>query len=134
MVTLNEAFPSKHLKAADVPEPVVATIKLAELERMKDFSGKEVTKVVVYFNKKLKPLPLNRTNFESIAGICGSYDSDDFPSTKVEVYATKTSMNGQVKDCVRIRAPGAVEKPKKAVKADDGKPDDDMNDEMPEFA
>jgi hypothetical protein len=129
VVTLNEAFPSKHLKAADVPEPVVATIKLAELERMKDFSGKEVTKVVIYFNKKLKPLPLNRTNFESIMDICGSGNSEDFPGTKVEVYATKTSMNGQIKDCVRIRAPGAAGKPKKAAADGDDKPPYD--DEIP---
>jgi hypothetical protein len=40
-------------------------------------------------------------------------------------------MNGKVMDCVRIRVPGAVEKPKKAAKGGDGNPDDDMNDEFP---
>jgi hypothetical protein len=133
MVTLNDAFPSKYLKASDVTEPVIATIKLAELEKIKGFDGKETAKVVLYFAKKLKPLPLNRTNFESVGDICGSYDSDDFPGTKIELYATKTSMNGKVMDCVRIRAPGAMEKPKKAAK-DAGKSSDGPVDELPEFA
>jgi hypothetical protein len=133
MVTLNDAFPSKYLKATDLAEPVIATIKLAELERIKGFDGKEQPKVVLYFAKKLKPLPLNRTNFESIGDICGSYDSDDFVGTKIELYATTTAMNGKTMACVRVRAPGAMEKPKKATKSSgDDKPD--MNDEMPEFA
>jgi hypothetical protein len=131
MTKLAEAFPSKHLKPVDLADgPVVATIKLAELERMKGFDGKEVPKVVLYFTKKLKPLPLNRTNFESVMDICGSDDSDDFPGTKIEVYATKTSMNGKVMDCVRIRAPGAIEKPKKvAADGEDEKPP--FSDEIP---
>jgi hypothetical protein len=129
MVTLNDAFPSKYLKATDLAEPAIATIKLAELERIKGFDGKEQPKVVLYFAKKLKPLPLNRTNFESVGDICGSYDSDDFPGTKIELYATKTSMNGKVMDCVRIRPPGAVEKPKRAKPEPEAKPDYD--DEIP---
>lgn len=127
MTKLSEAFPSKFLKATDLTDgPVVATIKLAELERIKGFDGKEVAKVVLYFAKKLKPLPLNRTNFEAVMAICGSDDSDDFPGVKIEVYATKTSMNGKVMDCVRIRAPG--EKTKKPATGDDDTPP--LNDEI----
>jgi hypothetical protein len=56
MVTLSDAFPSKYLKAADLAGgPAVATIKLAELEKIKGFDGKETAKVVVYFSKRLKP-------------------------------------------------------------------------------
>jgi hypothetical protein len=137
MVTLNDAFPSKYLKATDLAEPTVATIKLAELERIKGFDGKETPKVVVYFAKKLKPLPLNRTNFESIGDICGSFDSDDFPGTRIELYATTTTMNGKVMDCVRVRAPGELEleKPRKAAKAAKAADDKDGPiDEMPDFA
>jgi hypothetical protein len=129
MVTMSDAFPSKYLKAADLPAPVVATIKVASLEKIKSFSGGETDKVVIFFAKGLKPLPLNRTNFESCVDISGSDDSDDFVGTKVELYATKTSMNGKTMDCVRIRAPGAEEKPRKPVTDDGVKPD--YNDEIP---
>jgi hypothetical protein len=64
MVTLSEAFPSKYLKATDLEDGLaVATIKLAELEKIKGYDGKEQAKVVVYFAKKFKPLILNRTQW-----------------------------------------------------------------------
>jgi hypothetical protein len=70
---------------------------------------------VAFFARGLKPLVLNRTNWEKIADISGSDESDDWAGTKVELYATTTSMNGKIIDCVRVRAPGeAQEKPKKS--------------------
>jgi len=70
MVTASDAFPSKYLKATDLNDgPAVVTIKLAELERIKGFDGKEQPKVVVYFAKKYKPLILNRTNFDAITEV-----------------------------------------------------------------
>lgn len=130
MVTLNDAFPSKYLKPADLADgPVVATVKLAELEKIRGFDGKETAKVIVYFTKKLKPLILNRTNFEAIGDICGSFESEDFPGTKIELFVQKVSGPNGIVDGVRVRPPGAVEKPKKAAKGSDEKPDYD--DEIP---
>jgi len=115
MVTLNEAFPSKYLKATDLQDsPVVATIKLAELEQIKGFDGKTQAKVVIYFARGLKPLILNRTNYEAIMDICGSDDTDDFPGTKVELHTPPVTFNGKTAPAVRIRAPGVAEqKPQK---------------------
>jgi hypothetical protein len=48
---LADAFPSKYLKAVDIPEPTVTTIKLAEEENIKGLDGKEQCKVVLYFQK-----------------------------------------------------------------------------------
>jgi hypothetical protein len=119
---LSEAFPSKYLKPADVSEPTIAMIKLAEEENIKGLDGKEQRKVVLYFAKKLKPLPLNRTNFESVMDICGSDDSADFPGTKIELFRMKVQGPNGITDGVRIRAPGAMEKakPKKAASKGDG--------------
>jgi hypothetical protein len=145
MVTLSDAFPSKYLKAADLAGgPVVATIKLAELEKIKSFDGKEAAKVVVYFSKKLKPLILNRTNFEAIGDICGSFDSDDFGGTKIEVFAQKVSGPNGIVDGVRVRPPGQMgllpePKPKKkttAAKSDTAEKPSlaaELDDEIPSF-
>jgi len=137
MVTLNVAFPARFLKAADLADgPAVATIKLAELEKVKGFDGKEAAKVIVYFTKKLKPLILNRTNFEAVGDICGSFESDDFPGTKIELFAQKVSGPNGIVDGVRVRAPGAAEKPKKAAKGVDSKKlslADEMDDAVPDF-
>jgi hypothetical protein len=128
---LSEAFPSKYLSAADISEPTVAKIKLAEEENIKSRDGKEQRKVVLYFAKKWKPLPLNRTNFESVMDICGSDDSADFPGTEIELFTMKVQGPNGITDGVRIRAPGAAAKakPKKtAPKGDDEKPP--YNDEV----
>src|SRR5262249_47296553 len=85
MVTASDAFPSKYLKATDLSDgPAVVTIKLAELERIKGFDGKEQPKVVVYFAKKYKPLILNRTNFDAITDIADSGETDDWVGTRIE--------------------------------------------------
>jgi hypothetical protein len=106
MVTYSDAFPSKYLKASDLPDgPVTATVKLATLETIKGFDGKETPKVIVYFARTFKPLPLNRTNFDSMTDISGSGETDDWVGCKVELFVTKVSMNGKVSDGVRMRAP-----------------------------
>jgi hypothetical protein len=141
MVTLNDAFPSKYLKATDLVGPVVALIKVAELEKIKGFDGKETAKVVVYFSKKLKPLILNRTNFEAIGDICGSFDSDDFGGTRIELFTQKVSGPNGIVDGVRVRPPGQMElipehKKKKPVKSDSAeKPSlaEEMDDGIPDF-
>jgi hypothetical protein len=130
MVKLAEAFPSKWLKPDDVDPSVVATIKAAAQENIKGLDGKEQEKTVLYFAKKLKPLPLNRTNFESVMDICGSDDSDDFPGTKIELFKQPNvrGPNG-LTDGVRIRAPGAAKSKKAAPDGGDEKPP--YNDEIP---
>jgi hypothetical protein len=100
----SEAFSSRYLKAVDVPEPVAATIKAAPDEIIKGLDGKEQKKVVIYFAKKLKPLPLNKVNFESLVEISGSDDSADFPGTKVEVFSQRVQGPSGMTDGVRIRA------------------------------
>jgi hypothetical protein len=132
MVTLNDAFPSKYLKASDLDDGSnVATIKLAELEQIKGFDGKPQAKVVVYFARKFKPLILNRTNFETIIDLAGSDETDEWGGTKIDLYRTPVSFNGKTSDGVRIRKPGAEPKPKKSAPAE-AKPDYD--DEIPSFS
>jgi hypothetical protein len=131
MVTLSDAFPSKYLKATDLEDgPAVATIKLADLETIKGYDGKEQAKVVVYFAKQFKPLILNRTNFESIADIADSGDTDDWGGTKIELFTVPVTFNGKTADGIRVRKPGAAHKPKKAAApVAESKPDYD--DEIP---
>jgi hypothetical protein len=131
MVTASEAFPSKYLKAADLNDgPAIVTIKLAELEWIKGFDGKEQPKVVVYFAKKHKPLILNRTNFDAITDIADSGETDDWVGTRIELFTMPVTFNGKTADGVRVRKPGAEQKPKKVVaKDDDDKPP--FNDTIP---
>ena len=99
MVKRSEAFPSKWLNAADLNGgSVVATIKVAALETLKGFDGADTQKVVLYFAHKLKPLPLNRTNYDSVAGIAGTDETDDWPGTKAELVVSREIVKGKMTD------------------------------------
>ena len=101
----DDIFPSKYLKAADLNgKPVTAKIASALLETLKSPDGKEQQKIVLYFVGAKKTLPLNMANFDSVASIAGD-DTDTWPGTAIELYATKTQMGGKTVDCIRIRPP-----------------------------
>ena len=127
MVKRSEAFPSKWLHAADLNGgPVVAAIKVAAFETLKGFDGQDTQKVVIYFAHRHKPLPLNVTNYDAVATIAGTDESDDWAGTKVELFVNREIVKGKPTDCIRIRKPGTKAKPKKG---SDTPPD--SNDEVP---
>jgi hypothetical protein len=125
MVCKTDVFPSKYLKPSDLKNgPEVGKINVAALEDLKDFSGAPAKKLVVYFQRKLKPLILNRTNWDSIADLHGD-ESDNWSNCEIELYAATVLMNGQEKDTIRIRKPSG-----KAKKASPP-PSTNINDQVP---
>ena len=86
----DEVFPSKYLKCADLNgKPVVVSIASAPLEPLKSADGKTQNKTVLYFLNAKKTLPLNLTNWDAVAEICGD-DTEDWPGNKIELYPAKT--------------------------------------------
>jgi hypothetical protein len=126
----DEIFPSKYLKASDLNKPIVVTIDSAQLELLKNPEGKEQSKVVLYFRGAKKALPLNITNWDAVAAICGE-DTDNWPGGRIELYADKTRMGGKTVDCIRVRAPrdaaAKIALPTKAAEPEA----EDMNDAIP---
>ena len=101
----DDVFPSKYLKHTDLQgKPAAATIESAVLETLKSPEGKTQDKIVLYLAGTKKSLPLNVTNFDAVAGICGA-DTDDWPGCKIELYPSKTQMGGKTVDCIRVRPP-----------------------------
>jgi hypothetical protein len=127
-MTRDEVFPSKYLKAADLKgKPRIVTIERAQYETLKSLDGKETQKIVLYFENVPKSLPLNATNFDAVCDATGFPDTEDWPGQRIELYPTKTSMGGQLVDCIRIRPPSA---PRPAAAAPPP-PIGEMNDEIP---
>jgi len=101
-----DLFPSKYLKAADLKgKPHVVEIEQAPIETLKSPEGKEQRKVVLRFKGAKKTLPLNLTNYDSVAGIIGDDETNNWPGTRIELYPDKTIMAGKLTDCIRIRRP-----------------------------
>ena len=108
MAKRKDVFPSKYLSAEDLNgEPLTVTILDAPLETLRNDRGEE-TKTVLYFKETKKRFPLNKTNWDAVAVLCGG-DTDDWPGHKIELYPTTTPMAGEVVDCVRVRAPAQRE-------------------------
>jgi len=114
MPTRDDLFPSKHLKYTDLNgKPAVVEIEKAPTETFKDTnSGKEQHKTVLYFKGASKDLPLNMTNWDACAKICGP-DTDDWAGHAIELYESETTMGGKTVGCIRIRPP-SKKKPSKA--------------------
>jgi hypothetical protein len=131
-MTRDEVFPSKYLKAADLKgEPRIVMIESAHYETLKGLDGKETQKIVLYFKNLPKSLPLNVTNFGAVCDATGFLDTDDWPGQQIELYPTRTSMGGQLVDCIRIRRPSS--RPRAAVSPPPPptRPVGEMNDEIP---
>jgi hypothetical protein len=101
-LTREQAFPSKWLKAPDVPPTGVdVTITKVEQEEV-DYGDGPKLAVNVTFAEMHKPLGLNATNWDSIESLHGK-DTDEWIGKKVRLYATKTrNPSGATVPCIRI--------------------------------
>lgn len=104
-MNVNDAFPSKTLKAADLGNNLITvTISHVDVEAMG--RGKDAeTKPVVYFAGKTKGLVLNKTNAKRIVEITGSPDTDHWKGHQITLYATETEFQGETVDCIRVKPP-----------------------------
>lgn len=129
MPNIQDAFPSKYLKASDLNgrEPIV-TIKGVKYEAVG--RDKEM-KAVVYFKGKDKGIVLNKTNATKITKIVGSSETDDWRGHQIKLYSTETEFGGETVECIRIKpatAPPPPPEPDDDRDSDDDEPltDDDI--------
>jgi hypothetical protein len=96
----SDAFPSRYLQTATVKaKPVVATISHVEMELV-GHGAEQKRKPVLHLEDE-KPVVLNRTNFEALAGAFGD-DSGEWPGHKIKVYAARTQFGGKSMDGLRV--------------------------------
>jgi hypothetical protein len=111
-----DIFTSKYLKSADVKtKPEIAVISYLVTEVVGE---EKKTKPVLYFENGVRPMVLNRTNFETLEDAFG--DSDAWPGHKVKIFCAPTTYLGKRTEGIRV----APIVPKPALK-------DEMNDEVP---
>ena len=99
-MNINEAFPSKYLKAADIKghPPVPVTISHYTMEKMADG---EDQKPVLYFQGKNKGLVLNVTNANMIAHTHGPEFEGWFGKT-ILLRCEAVPFGGKVVDSIRV--------------------------------
>jgi len=99
---------SRFLKAHDFPESKVVVISNVMTETFRDDPE---PKPIVYFKGVQKPLVLNKTMLQFLEDASGTDLMDNWPGTKVEIFATTTEVKGETKRCLRLRAPTQADLP-----------------------
>lgn len=122
---MNDAFPSKYLKAADLQgKNVKVTIKLVNIEKIGDDH-----KLVLYFEGADKGMVCNKTNAKKIASAYGD-ETDEWPGNDIVLYEAEVDFQGDTVPAIRVRIPTkpivATAKPATAPVQRD-----DMDDEIP---
>jgi hypothetical protein len=139
MPTIDDLFPSKFMKVLDLggKAEVVVIIRDCNVEVLETTDGRKNTKMVLYFEPPYgqKGLPLNKTNFESVAKVTGEPNADNWVGHKLCLYPAQAAMGKTIYDVIRIKAPPKGKAKVKAT-ADDSPPDDGVpfNDDAPDFA
>lgn len=99
-MNINEAFPSKYLKASDLGG-AVAKVKIASV--VYEQLGTD-RKIAMYFVGKEKGMILNKTNAQAIDAVYGP-DTENWVGADIEVFAMPVSFEGRMVDGLRIRVP-----------------------------
>lgn len=106
MVSINEAFPSNYLKAADLKgRNALVTISHADYEMIGDDK-----KLVLFFDGKDKGMVLNKTNAGNIAAAYGD-DTDDWKGQQIVLFEAMVDYQGKTVAAIRVRQPMAKDRP-----------------------
>jgi hypothetical protein len=98
-MNINEAFPSKYLKASDLDgKNVTVTIKSAELEEI-GFDKEQ--KLVLSFVGTDKLMVLNKTNANGVARLHGE-ETDDWGGKRITLCARDVEFQGTMVQALRV--------------------------------
>lgn len=96
-MNINEAFPSKFLKCADLQgRKAKVIIDHVEMDKIGDD-----TKLIIYFRGKDKGLVLNKTNASVISDMHGD-DTDDWSGCDIVLFPTRVDYQGKRVDAIRV--------------------------------
>ena len=101
-MNVNDAFPSKYLKASDLKgqQPVVV-IRGVEVEPV---GQQREMRPVLYFEGKDKGLVLNKTNARNISALTGSDETGDWRGHSIRLYSTNVEFQGDTVEAIRVKA------------------------------
>lgn len=102
---INNAFPSKYLKAADIPEGRRVTVVIESVAM--ELISRTDKRPVVYFEGKTKGLVLNKTNSKMICKIAKSDDTDNWVGVSIGLYSAEVEFAGDLVPALRVAAPVA---------------------------
>jgi hypothetical protein len=105
-MNINQLKESKFLKKEDAGRGILVTITHLTQENVAKEGAEQEMKWCLHFKETDKPLVLNSTNAQIIAGIIKNEDTDNWAGHKIVLYHDpNVSFAGKVMGGVRVRAP-----------------------------
>lgn len=107
---MNEAFPSKYLRAEDLDMDVTGAIEKVELVELKDPAGTKPIehKPCVWIRGEDKPFICNKTNYKAISKIIGSDDTEDWIGKEITLTVMDVDSFGEMVAAIRVKLPRAT--------------------------
>lgn len=103
---INQLKDSKFLKKEDCGQGILVTIKGLTEENMAMEGAAPEMKWCLHFNEVAKPMTLNSTNAQIVAGIVKSEETDDWVGHRIVLYSDPNiSFGGKLVGGIRVRAP-----------------------------
>lgn len=99
--TIDDAFPSKYLKAADLPEEGTITFTIEKIE-IEEIGREKQHKPVIYFEEDNRGLVANKTNCNTIAKVTGSRTFDDWIGKTINLYRAEVDFQGEMVESIRV--------------------------------
>lgn len=106
---ISDAFPSKFLKAADLPDGRDVRVQIDDV-RLETLEQAGEDKPVCYFIGKQKGLVLNATNAAAISAVLGD-ETEDWHGATILLFTASTSFGGRTVPCIRCRVPRPAARP-----------------------
>ena len=101
-LTSKDVFPSRFIKAEDLNGKVMTlVIQSVKMETMRDATGQEQQKPVLYFAGWGKGLVLNRTNWNTIVEMHGD-GTENWTGKPVKIGTERVVAFGKTTDAIRI--------------------------------
>lgn len=107
---IGECFPSKYLKAGDLPQAQFIPVQIREVVVETMDGGDAEMKPIVYFVGKIKGLVLNKTNANIISEAYGQ-ETDLWAGHPLLLYVTDTQFQGKPTPCIRVKVPSPQQIP-----------------------
>jgi len=105
-MNMNEVYPSKYIKAADLQgREITVTIDRVEMEVLGEGANQQ-NKPVIYFQGKDRGLVCNKTNSNSIVAAYG-FESNDWRGKQIVLFSEWVEFRGKSDWAIRVRPPGA---------------------------
>jgi hypothetical protein len=97
----DEFFPSKFLKASDIPGPKVVTIESVSPEWLGQGSEAD-RKLIVRFKEIDRGLVLNKTNYRSLLELTATSDTDNWIGKRIQLVSVRVDFQGRRVPSIRI--------------------------------